>query len=102
MPFGFDPIKMAKAEILKVDLDKDNIPDALEALDAGEKACDVIAVGLKKLDASDLVLVLNQLPSSVKAKLDIPALASAFAALPAALAAAKGVLEAVEAELKKK
>lgn len=69
MPLPFlDPKAMVKKETLKIDLNKNKIPDAYEVLDGVEAACDkahaaaeAIEPYVNMLDAEDVVSVLTLL-----------------------------------------
>lgn len=101
---GFDLIGMAKHEVLKEDFNHNGKPDILEALEAGEKACDTIAKFFSRFDASDVRTVLALLPSNITAKIpasEVVEVADAVVALPKALGTAKSVMESIAGALGK-
>lgn len=105
MVFGVDLFGLAKKEALKPDFNKNKIPDALEALDAGEAACDVLGNFLSMFDAQDVTEIVAMLPPRVRGKispLTVVEVGKAVETLPGALKVAKAALEGLELELKRK
>lgn len=101
-----NPVKIAKAELLKVDFDKDKMPDVLEALDAAEAGCEVLADFIDDIQFDEAVNVLVALngfrnPANRKSQAQIEAAAAGLVAIPEALRKLKELLEKGEAELKK-
>lgn len=107
MVFGLDLMKVAKAEALKPDFNKNHIPDVLELLDGGEAGLEALADLTDDFDADEAFTALSMLngvrkPEKQKSEAELREIAAKVVLLPAGLRAAKGVLEQVEAELKKK
>lgn len=101
-----DPMKFAKKEVMKVDFDKDGIPDVIELLDAGEAGAEVLAEFFDDFDAEEAAGVLTALnsfrkPEKRKTDAEVQAAASAAVAIAPAMRAVKQVMEQVEADLKK-
>lgn len=102
---GFDLFGLAKKEVLKLDSDKDGIPDVIEALDAGQAATEVLGNFISVFDRQDIAEIIAALPSKVRAKIHpatVLAVGEAIEKLPVALKAARVALEGIELELKRK
>ena len=104
--FGINPVEIAKGEVLKLDINENGVPDALEALDAAEAACDGLKAFFADFNAEEASALL-QLANSVRkpekkwkgAQLD--ELAAKVVLIGPALDKAKAAMEGMEAELKK-
>lgn len=102
---GLDPVKLAKAELKKVDLNQDKIPDVYQALDAAEAALNKLADFFADLDAAELVAMLQLLNSlrredRRRSLEELKALAAQLLLIPSALRQAASFLEQVEHGLK--
>lgn len=103
---GINPAKMAKEELLKVDLDHNKVPDVFQALDGAEAGLDGLAGfldGITPYEAENMLRALNMLRVSENRKSDaeIKEIAAKVVLIGPGLKAAKAALEKVEAELKK-
>lgn len=101
-----NPMKMAKDALLKVNMNKNNVPDIFEALDAGEAALGAVADWLDDIDQAEALSFLTaannfRKPEKRRSQAELAAVAAKFVAIPAALRAAEKALEMAEAELKK-
>jgi hypothetical protein len=101
-----NPIKAAKDELLKLDFDKDKVPDVIEALDAAEVGCDALADFVDNIQFDEAVGVLKALngfrnSANQKSQAQIEAAAAGLVAIPGAIRKLKELLEKAEAELKK-
>lgn len=110
----FDVKAMAKKEVLKIDVNKNKIPDAIELLDAAEaaaveaeKAADEVQPYLDRIDAADILGIITLLDRgskySIEEKNDFAAKGAAFLHAMGNLGevahAVKETAEAVENEL---
>lgn len=105
MPFGFNPAQMAKKELLKVDLDKDKIPDVLEALDGAEAGCEFLANLFDDLDIEEAESILRLFDSLRKPEkrlsdAQLRAGAQKVVLIAPGLRAAKAAFEKLETNLK--
>jgi hypothetical protein len=103
---GFDPVKFAKNQLVKMDLNRDKIPDVYQALDAAEAGFEALAKFLDDIDQVEIEVILNTLntfrkPDKQKNALELKAIAVGLVQIPNALRQAKAALEGAEAELKK-
>lgn len=98
-------VGMALKELLKVDLDKDKEPDAVEALEALDKGLDAAAGFLSKFNEGDLVNILNLLNNAIGGKLSQKEVADGaheLASLGPKLKAFDVIVEAAAKELEKR
>jgi hypothetical protein len=105
MPFGFDPVKLALKELLKVDIDRDGYPDLYEALDLSVAGLDALAEffdGFEDDEAETILLLLNNLrkPANRKSPEQIKEWAQKVPLIAPGLRAAKAALDKAEASLK--
>lgn len=105
--FGINPAKLAKEEVLKIDLDHNGVPDALQILDEAEEGCDWLIDFIKGFDKDEAAAVLKALnsfrkPDNQASAAEINEAAAKIVLLPGAVGKAKVVLESFEAELRKK
>lgn len=101
MVFGLNILALVKAEILKYK-DKTGRPEALDALDAVEKALVIINNFVSKLTPADVEAVLALLPAPVAAKFapaELTAIATAIANLPTELQEIEAIVTKVETDL---
>lgn len=105
---SFNPITIAKQELLKLDENHNHKPDVLEALEAGEKACETIKAFLGRFNEADAEVLAHtiynslMMPAEFKAKMpeaELIAFVKAVFALPTSLQAAEQVLKSLETEL---
>lgn len=106
MVFGFDPVKMVKRELLRIDVNKDENPDVFQALDGAEAGLAALSSFFDKFDVYEILDLLKFLNSYRKpgrrlSDEDLLTLAGKVALVAPGLIAAKAALEKFEEELRK-
>jgi hypothetical protein len=100
---GINLLSLAKADVLKYK-DKNGAPVVMDAITDAEKLIAVIIQQVSKLNANDIVVILNLLPVSVLSKFpeaDQAEIANAIIALPGALANVESQLGILQSNLGK-
>lgn len=105
MVFGIDPVAMAKKEVLKINLNKNQTPDVLEALDAFQANCDQIQPFVDRIDNHDVIAIakgiLAFLPEGKFKPEEVEQFAIGTMNTLRSLGKLKGLSEQVEEDLKK-
>lgn len=102
---GINPVKLAKNELKKVDLNRNGVPDLFETLDAAEAGLEWLADFIDDIDEQEAIGILSALngfrsPDKRRSDAEIAEAAKALVKVPAALRGARKALDGIEADLK--